>query len=443
MKVLVLVDGEHYPSVTRWGILAAESAGHEAVAALFLGGTEKIDPSAAPDFGLPTRTAGTDLAASLGEVIDDVRPEAVLDLSDEPVAGYRERMDLAAVTLVRGIPYMGPDFRFDPPVSGAPLGAPTVAVIGTGKRTGKTAIAGHLAREAAAAGRSPIVVAMGRGGPPSPQVAQAGEVRLESLLKLIAKGEHAASDYLEDAVTSGVTTIGARRLGGGMAGAPFATNVREAAEKAVEMGAGLVILEGSGAAIPPVPWDSGVLVVPASVPPEYLGGYMGPYRRLLSDLVVFTMAGGPNSGAEHLSALKTHIQRWNEDIRFVVTNFEPAPLGEIHGRSVFLTTTAPPAIAEGYAEKLQATFGCKVVGWSAHLADRARLKEDMDQATEYEVLLTELKAAAVDVASREALDRGAEVVFLDNRAVVVEGDSDLGSLLGDTAALAMERFTKR
>ena len=84
-------------------------------------------------------------------------------------------------------------------------------------------------------------------------------------------GEHAASDYLEDALTTGVTTVGARRAGGGLAGGPFATNVREAAELAVERGPGLVILEGSGAAVPPVPWDAGILVVPAAAPPNTSG----------------------------------------------------------------------------------------------------------------------------------------------------------------------------
>ncbi len=48
-------------------------------------------------------------------------------------------------------------------------------------------------------------------------------------------GQHAASDYLEDALTTGVTTIGARRAGGGLAGAPYATNVREAAELAAAL----------------------------------------------------------------------------------------------------------------------------------------------------------------------------------------------------------------
>ena len=67
----------------------------------------------------------------------------------------------------------------------------------------------------------------------------------------------------------------------------------------------------------------------------------------------------------------------------------------------------------------------------------------MDGAQPYEVLLTELKAAAIDVACRKALDRGAEVVFVDNRAVVVEGDTDIGTALRGTIDLARQRRANR
>ncbi len=443
MRVLVLVDGEHYPPVTRWGIAAARTMGFEPAAALFVGGTEKLPAGGAQDLGVPVLPgSGAAAAGDLAHAIDELSPEGVLDLSDEPVLGYAERMELAAVALARGVPYLGPDFRLDPPISGPPLPVATVAVIGTGKRAGKTAIAGELARTAAAAGRNPIVVAMGRGGPPEPQVAQAGSVTLEALLDLVRRGQHAASDYLEDAVTTGVTTIGARRAGGGLAGAPLATNVRPAAELAVALGAGLIVLEGSGSAVPPVPWDAGILVVPAQAPPEYLGGYLGPFRLLLSDLVVLTMAGSP-AGPENLSALRSHVQRLRGDARLIVTDFEPHPLGEVGGKDAFFATTAPGAVAARQVALLEARYGCRVVGWSARLADRAGLAEEMDGAEGYDVLLTELKAAAVDVACDRALGRGAEVVFVEHRAVAVEGDADLSTVLGETIELAEERSSQR
>jgi len=440
VKVLVLVDGEHYPPVTRWGIQVARSMGHEPVAALFVGGTEKIAASGVPDLGLPTIVpdADTPRHVALGRAIDEVRPDAVLDLSDEPVLGYRERMELAAVALERGVPYLGSDFRLDPPVWAEALPVPTVAVIGTGKRTGKTAIAGETARVARDAGLDPMIVAMGRGGPPEPQVAEAGSVTVDSLLDRVRRGEHAASDYLEDALFTGVTTVGARLVGGGLAGMPFATNVREAGMVAVERGAGLVILEGSGSSIPPLPWDAGILVAPASVPTEYLTGYLGPYRILRSDLFVFTMTSGSNE-PKHLLPFRSHVRRLRADARYVETDFQPAPLGELRGKGVYLTTTAPPDAASRQVEHLEEAHGCRVVGFSTRLADRRGLTEDLDGAVEYDILVTELKAAAVDVACERALARGAEVVFADNRPVTVGGDGDLTDLLRETCLLAVER----
>jgi cyclic 2,3-diphosphoglycerate synthase len=439
MRTLALVDGEHYPPVTRAALEVAGERGHEIVAALLVGGTEKLaigeDP---PDLGVPVIVVTDEPMHALRDAIAELSPEVVLDLSDEPVLGYRERMEMAAVALTAGIPYVGPDFRFDPPSLGPPLTVPTLAVIGTGKRTGKTAIAGAVARLAARRGLEPVIVAMGRGGPPEPTLVMAGTVGLDHLVRLAAEGLHAASDYLEDAITTGVTTVGARRAGGGLAGAPYTSNVREAAELAASLTPGLVILEGSGAAIPPIPWDAGVLVVPATLPPEYLSGYLGPYRLLRSDLVIATMTGDP-SGSENLSELRSPVRRYLDDAAFIVTDFVPVPLEDIRGKEVFFTTTAPPAVVERLIRRLEADHGSRVVGWSARLADRAGLVEDLDAVQGYDVLLTELKAAAVDTAVARALDRGAEVVFVDNRAEAVEGSVDLDTALGGAIDTALGR----
>jgi cyclic 2,3-diphosphoglycerate synthase len=444
MRTLALVDGEHYPPITRAALDTARARGHEIVAALLVGGTEKLpaggDP---PDLGVPVRIVVADQPMhALRVAIAELSPELILDLSDEPILGYRERMELVSVALAAKVPYVGPDFRLDPPEEGPPLAVPTLAIIGTGKRTGKTAIAGAVARLAARRGLEPVVVAMGRGGPPEPTLAMAGSIDLDHLVRLVADGQHAASDYLEDAITTGVTTVGARRAGGGLAGAPYVSNVREAAELAASLGPGIVVLEGSGAAIPPLPWDGGVLVVPATAPAEYLRGYLGPYRLLRSDLVVVTIGSDP-SGSENLSALRSPVRRYLDDAAFIVTDFVPVPLGDIRGKEAFFATTAPLAVVEGLIRRLEGDHGCTVVGWSARLADRAGLVEDLDAVQGYDVLLTELKAAAVDTAVTRALDRGAEVVFVDNRAEAMEGSVDLDTALGGAIDIALGRAGQR
>ncbi|MGZ8570803.1 MAG: 2,3-diphosphoglycerate synthetase, partial [Actinomycetota bacterium] len=88
-------------------------------------------------------------------------------------------------------------------------------------------------------------------------------------------------------------------------------------------------------------------------------------------------------------------------------------------------------------------FGCRVVGWSARLADRVGLAEDLDSAHGFDVLLTELKAAAVDVACERAMARGADIVFVDNRARVVDGETDLVTALHGAIELATVRGSAR
>jgi cyclic 2,3-diphosphoglycerate synthetase len=418
--------------------------GYQVLAAVVAGGVEKLDASGELDLGdVPVLPGEADPRAALGLALVRFRPEAVLDLSDEPVLGYDRRMEMAAVALVAGVPYLGPDFRFDPPVTEPALPVPTVAVIGTGKRAAKTAVGGHTARLAAARGMYPVVVAMGRGGPAGPVVAGPDDVTVEALLERVGRNEHAASDFLEDALTAQVPTVGARRCGGGLSGKPFVTNVPEAAAVAAEMGGDPVILEGSGAAMPPVPWDSGILVAPASVPLHHVTGYMGPLRVLLSDLVVFIIGAGPSAGADHLSALDPEVRRLHSGVRVAVAELQPVPLADVRDKDVFFATTAPPEVAAGLAELLHRTAGCRVVGTTSHLGNRPALEADLEAAPRFDALLTELKAAAVDVGARRALDRGAEVVFVDNRPVAAGGDGDVDELIGDVLALSKERARDR
>src|SRR5205085_1282049 len=126
--------------------------------------------------GVPV-TAAADPESALGELVGLIRAtgaQRVLDLSDEPVLGYTQRCRMASVALWAGATYVGADFSFTPPDRSLRPAAPSVAVIGTGKRTGKTAIAGMAARIWREAGLRPVIVAMGRGGPPEPEVIDAG-----------------------------------------------------------------------------------------------------------------------------------------------------------------------------------------------------------------------------------------------------------------------------
>ena len=89
---------------------------------------------------------------------------------------------LASRVLAAGLRYDGADFRFEPPRY-EPFALPSLAVIGTGKRVGKTAVTGHVAR-LLARDRDVVVVAMGRGRPGGAGARRAAQPTLGALLAL-------------------------------------------------------------------------------------------------------------------------------------------------------------------------------------------------------------------------------------------------------------------
>lgn len=426
-RVVAIVDGEHYPPVVR---AALEEIDDLVVAAVLVGGTEKLRGDV-DGYGVP-------LEPSVEAAIERHQPDVILDLSDEPVLGPPERFALASRVLALGIPYEGPDFRFDPPPATV-VDVPTLAVIGTGKRVGKTAVTGHVARRLASTRRT-VVVAMGRGGPPEPEVVVARPT-IETLLDLSRNGRHAASDHLETAIVAGVTTVGCRRCGGGLAGAVAVSNVLEGVSVAAGLGAELVVLDGSGAALPPVAADRRVLVASAAQPVEITAGYLNAYRARIADLVVVTMAEEDAPHARLRDALRAHMRPWTPLVRTVL---RPRPLEPVDGASVAFFCTAPPERHPRLAEHLEAAHGARITSVSGNLSDRVRLREDLAVAGA-DVFLVELKAAAVDVVVEEASRRGVRVVVAANDIVPLAGESRLDEALERLAdeAVALVPATAR
>lgn len=386
-RALVAIDGEHYPPVVRDAIAGLP---YDVIGAWLAGGSEKLRGDA--DYGVP-------LVSELEDGFADA--DVVVDLSDEPVLGPRERMLLASRVLAAGLRYEGADFRFDAPQY-APFPVPSVAVIGTGKRIGKTAVTGHVAR-LLSRDREVVVVAMGRGGPAEPQVALVRPT-LESLLDLSRAGEHAASDYLEIAALTGLVTIGCRRAGGGLAGAVATSNVLEGAALAAERDPDVVVFDGSGAAVPPVEVDARILVVGRGHDPL---AYLNPYRVLISDAVV--LVGSGDAGAV----------RELKEVPVASAELRLRPVSPLRGRRVAVFTTGPAA-TEG--------LDADVVSVSRNLANRAALSEDLLHV-DADVYLVEIKAAAIDLVAEAALTRGAEVVFAENEVVSPELDDLIHQLV--------------
>lgn len=418
MRAVALIDGEHYAPVIRD---ALGELPYDIVGCVLVGGTEKL--RGGEDYGVP-------LIASLDEAIGELSPDVVLDLSDEPVLGPPARFRLAARVLAHGIPYLGADFRFDPPRFD-PITTPSIAVIGTGKRVGKTAVTGHIASELARE-RNVVVVAMGRGGPPEPELV-AVRPSVADLLRISRTGLHAASDHLETAALTGVPTIGCRRCGGGLAGAVATSNVLAGVRLAEALDPELIVLDGSGAALPPIAADRRILVVGAHQDPAVTTGYLNAYRALLADLVIVTMA---ERNVAHLELAAAMAALTRPGVPVVRVVLRPRPLEDVRGRRVAFFGTAPAAQHGPIAEHLAREYGGHVVHVSGSLSDRAALRSEL-AGLDCDVIVVEIKAAAIDVVVEEAARMGIPVVLAANDVMPLAGEPDLDDELDRLASEAV------
>jgi cyclic 2,3-diphosphoglycerate synthetase len=401
MRVIAVIDGEHHPGVVR-DALDRLAVDHEIVAVLFAGGEEKVSAAVLDD---PQTHYGRDVVS--GDDLPNADADAVFDLSGGPVLTPERRLELAAVALDRGLEYLAPGLRISaPPVERIEAGVPIVSVIGTGKRAGKTAVAGHLASLLRERGAEPVIVSMGRGGPAEPQLVRAGELLdVRRLLEIARGGDHAASDYLEDAALAGVATVGTRRCGEGPAGEVFDSNVADGVRLALTLDAEVVILEGSGSSLPPVAADRTVCVTRGE--PGALAG-LGALRLMRSQLVIALGDGGAE--VAHPNVIRCE---------FDPEPAEPVPAGA--RVAVFTTATRPGAerIWTGLEQK-----GLQVAFVSTALARRAELERDLAQATGEgcDLFLTEIKAAAIELVAEYAERTGIPLGFLRNRLTALPGE---------------------
>ncbi|MBX5469619.1 MAG: 2,3-diphosphoglycerate synthetase [Thermoleophilaceae bacterium] len=400
---IALVDGEHHPGVVREALdrLDAERG---LAGTVFCGGEEKVRAGVLEDaerfYGRPLELG--DPVAAL-ERLAAAGATAVVDLADEPVLPPAAKLRLAAHALSLGLVFESPGLVLRPPrYERVAFEGPKLAVIGTGKRTGKTAVACHWAALLRERGARPAIVSMGRGGPAEPRLARAG-ASLEDLLAVAASGDHAASDYLEDAAVAGVPAVGCRRVGGGLAGEAFASNVLEGARLAASLDPGTLIFEGSGATVPPVEVDATVCV--AGDAEGALGG-LGPYRLLRAQLVL--AMGGDRALAQRVREVCR--------ARVLTCELRPEPVEPLDGAArVALFTTGAPACD-----------GADPVVYSPNLARRAALAGDVERAASErcDTWLVEVKAAGIDTVAERARREGARVIFVRNRPVALDGDLD-------------------
>jgi cyclic 2,3-diphosphoglycerate synthase len=424
-RLVAIIDGEHYPQITFDAIevLKKEFQG-EFCGIIFLGGTEKITSGNFTDFFNDKVFVIKNFLADFPAALEKFKPDLVYDLSDEPVVNYRIRMTIASFCFFKKASYMGPDFLFKFEKKSYKTINPSISIIGTGKRIGKTAISSFIAGIFKKNSLDVLIVAMGRGGPKDPQLLRGEDIDInpQYLLSLSNKGLHASSDYIEDAMMSRITTIGCRRCGGGFGGKVFLSNVSEGSKLADTLNPDVIILEGSGASVPEVQTFKTICVVGANQNWDEITGYLGIYRILVSDLVILTNCEEPLATSEEIDNLENNIKAINPSINIYRSIFRPEPLGSIENRRVVVAMTAKSIIEDKIKNYIEKKFNCFVVGMTFNLSNRPLLKKDLESYVGYDTVLTELKAASVDVVTDFALKTGKEIIYMNNICEILSGN---------------------
>ena len=187
--------------------------------------------------------------------------------------------------------------------------------------------------------------------------------------------------------------------------------------------------------MPPVQVERRVLVAGANQDPEYIVGFLGTYRLLLSDLVLLTMSEDPMADSEKVSGLVAAVRKVRPDLVVIPTVFRPRPVGKVEGLRVGYVSTAPPAVLDTLSRHLEEHYGCEVVAASGNLSDRKRLGADLEEMSGAEAYLTEIKAAAVDVVTRRGAAEGKPVFYCDNNPVGEGLDRALLGLAREAVAI--------
>jgi cyclic 2,3-diphosphoglycerate synthetase len=162
------------------------------------------------------------------------------------------------------------------------------------------------------------------------------------------------------------------------------------------------------------------------------------------------MCEEPFGSPSHVSTLTSRIrdayrssmgnETRSEGINVVRTVFRPTPTRSVTDSDVFVATTAPEEAATSIRRHLETVHGCRVAGISHSLSDRDKLEDEISSIEgSASILLCEVKAAGVDVATRKAMDAGMDVVYMDNEPVGIE-DEDFALEVDRIAELAKNRF---
>jgi cyclic 2,3-diphosphoglycerate synthetase len=205
--------------------------------------------------------------------------------------------------------------------------------------------------------------------------------------------------------------------------------VIEGAKLALSLDPDVLLVEGSGAAVPPIEAHGRVCVTSAARAREDALSYLGQFRLIGSQVIVIIDAH--RLERSELDELKRALEAWSRGAVLIGCRLEPEPADQVPpGARVAFFSTAPP---EHEAELMAALAGrgIDVRVMSTNLARRADLRQDLARAEREgcDLYLTELKAAAIELVAEDAERRGIGLVMVRNRPVSIPGEPDLDAEL--------------
>jgi cyclic 2,3-diphosphoglycerate synthetase len=155
------------------------------------------------------------------------------------------------------------------------------------------------------------------------------------------------------------------------------------------------------------------------------------------------MCEEPAATADQVESLRAAIAEVDSELPVVPTVLRPRPVEPVAGRKVAFFSTAPEAFHYRLREHLEREHEADVVLVSGSLAHREALRAELDSPAvrDAELLLVEIKAAAIDVVAEAADASGVQVVFADNEVRPLAGRAALDDrLLALADAVTTERI---
>lgn len=280
--------------------------------------------------------AEAEAAAAVRRAAAEFRPRAVVDVTE---AGLAERFSWANEALQLGLEVHGADFRLWPPVLiGGTL--PTVTFVGAGAAVGKTAAIVYFLEQVKAKHKTAVVV-LDLGGPSYPEVVEPGEPASASsrLLSYYRDGRAVGGDHYLLAAATGIPAVGCSFAGTGLTGVPLNSLLGDAFVFAAERGGELVVVEGSGGAMPPAA-GAVCFLVNVRTGPDVLKTFPFAFQLRKACAVVatgFTAKPPPKV----VDALQAEVKAVNDRASFCYGRLVAAPAAEPAFADAVVVTARP------------------------------------------------------------------------------------------------------